>query len=183
MIEHDVSEIKNWRKKLDLTQGELAKLSGVSQSMIAKIESGLLDPTYTKAKAIISTLERLEKKEEKQISEVMQKKIISVKPDNTLKETIDLMRKNSISQMPVIEENNLLGIVSESNILDAILEAKSYDTKITEVMNECPPTISVTASIDVASHLLKHYPLILVSKKGKLIGIVTKADILNAAYK
>ncbi|OVE74654.1 hypothetical protein BVX95_01620 [archaeon D22] len=182
MLEHSISEIKTLRKKLDLTQGELAKASGVSQSMIAKIESGLLDPTYTKAKAIFETIERLEKKEEKTVKEIMQKKIISVESSTTLKDTIQLMRKNGISQMPVIENNKLLGVVSESSILDAILEAKSNDTKVSQVMSDSPPTISITASLDVVSHLLKHYPLVVVSDTGKLIGIVTKADILNSAF-
>ncbi len=183
MLEHEVTEIKNWRKRLNITQTDLANLSGVSQSMIAKIESGLLDPTYTKAKMIFETLEHLEKKEEKKVKEIMQKKVIGVDPTDTLKRVIEVMRKNSISQMPVIEEDNLVGIVSETSILDAILESKSYDTQVKEVMHQAPPTISVTASVDVTSHLLKHYPLIMVSDKGKLIGIVTKADVLSYTYK
>lgn len=182
MFEHDVKEIKTLRKKLDITQNDLAKLCGVSQSMIAKIEAGLLDPTYTKAKAIFDTIDRLEKKEERTVIQIMQKKIISVSPDKTLKQTIEIMREHNISQMPVIDNNNLVGIVSESSILDAVIESRSYNTKVSEVMSECPPTLSISASLSVVSHLLKHYPLVVVSEKGNLVGIVTKADILNQAF-
>jgi predicted transcriptional regulator len=183
MIEHDIGEIKNWRKRLGITQNDLANISGVSQSMIAKIEAGLLDPTYTKAKSIFEALERLEKKEEKKISEIMQKKVIAVKSNDTLKKVIEIMRKNNISQMPVIEEKNLVGIISETTILDYILEKNNPDALVKDIMRECPPTINLDASIDVVSNLLKHYPLIMVSRQGKIIGIVTKADILNHAYK
>lgn len=183
MIEHDVSEIKNWRKRIGITQNELANISGVSQSMIAKIEAGLLDPTYTKAKAIFDALTRLEKKEEKKISEIMQKKVIAVKSEDTLKKVIAVMRKNNISQMPVIEDKNLVGIISETSILDSILEKNDPNALVKDIMRECPPTINLDASINVASNLLKHYPLIMVSKQGKIIGIVTKADILNHVYR
>ena len=49
---------------MGLTQTDLAKKANVSQSLIAKIESGKIDPTFTKTKKIFETLSYLEKKEE-----------------------------------------------------------------------------------------------------------------------
>ena len=46
-----LQEIKHLRKKFNLTQGELAKLAGVSQSLIAKIESNKINPTFTNSVA------------------------------------------------------------------------------------------------------------------------------------
>ncbi len=59
---YDLKEIKVIRKKLGITQGELAKLSNVSQSMIAKIESNILDPSYTNACKIFNALNDLNNK-------------------------------------------------------------------------------------------------------------------------
>jgi len=182
MYEYNVEEIKHWRKKLNLTQHQLADISGVSQSLIAKVESGILDPTYSKAKKIFQTLESLEIKTQKTVKDILQKKILFVTPEDSIKQTISLMRKNEISQLPVIDNNTVTGLISETNILDAIIESKNYDTKIKEIMIEPPPTISENSSVDIASHLLKHFPLVIVAKKGKPIGILTKADILNQAY-
>jgi predicted transcriptional regulator len=42
---------------LGLTQGQLAKIAGVSQSFIAKIESGKIDPSYSKVKTIFDVLD------------------------------------------------------------------------------------------------------------------------------
>lgn len=53
-----LDEIAKRRKLLGLTQKQLAKIAGVSQSFIAKIESGKIDPSYSKAKAIFDTLEK-----------------------------------------------------------------------------------------------------------------------------
>ena len=58
-MSYELSEVKVIRKKLGLTQGELAKAAGVSQSLIAKIESTKIDPTYSKVKLIFHALESL----------------------------------------------------------------------------------------------------------------------------
>lgn len=50
--------IKEQRKRLDLTQNQLAKMAGVSQSLVAKIEAGSIDAAYSKVKRIIETLEQ-----------------------------------------------------------------------------------------------------------------------------
>ena len=41
-------------------------------------------------------------------------------------------------------------------------------------MEETPPTVAKTASVKVVSNLLRHYPTVLVSESGKLIGLITK---------
>ena len=51
-----LEEIGRRRRLLALSQKQLANLSGVSQSMIAKIESGRISPSYLKTKAIFDIL-------------------------------------------------------------------------------------------------------------------------------
>jgi len=51
-----LSYIKKMRKKFGLTQAKLAKMAGVSQSLIAKIESEKIDPSYKIAKKIFTVL-------------------------------------------------------------------------------------------------------------------------------
>jgi predicted transcriptional regulator len=53
----DLKEIQQKRKELGLTQRELAKLTGVSRSWIAKVESGRLEPNYSKTKEVFDKLE------------------------------------------------------------------------------------------------------------------------------
>ena len=70
-MQYELNEIKKIRKNLGLTQTELAKMANVSQSIIAKIESGKIDPTFTKTKKIFETLDDLENKEEIKADELM----------------------------------------------------------------------------------------------------------------
>ena len=75
---YELEEIKKIRKKLEITQTDLANRAGVSQSLIAKIESGRIDPTYTKTKKIFAALSELEKKDEITAEQLMTKKIVNL---------------------------------------------------------------------------------------------------------
>ena len=178
---YELEEVKKIRKKLGMTQSELASCAGVSQSLIAKIESGRIDPTYTKANKIFTALNELEKKEEIKAEQLMTNKIIDISPDDSIKDAIAMMKKSQISQLPVIDNHKLIGLVSESTILDALLKSKA--TKVKEIMQEAPPIVSKTTSIQVISNLLKYYPMVVVSEEGKLVGLITKSDLLSKLYK
>lgn len=178
---YELEEVKKIRKKLGMTQVELATRAGVSQSLIAKIESGRIDPTYTKAKKIFQSLAELEQKEEIKAWQLMTSRTISIGSTASVKEAIGKMKKHEISQLPVIDNNKLIGLVSESTILDALLNSKGKVVR--DVMQEAPPIVSKTTSIQVVSNLLKHYPIVAVSEEGKLAGLITKSDLLGKLYK
>ncbi|HLC60716.1 MAG TPA: CBS domain-containing protein [Candidatus Nanoarchaeia archaeon] len=181
MPNYELEEIKKIRKKLELTQTELADRAGVSQSLIAKIEAGRIDPTYSKTKKIFAALSDLEKKEEIKAEQLMTTRIISVASSDSTKDSIEKMKKFQISQLPVIDNHKLIGLVSESIILDAMLNAKG--NQVRDIMQEAPPIVSKTTSIQVVSSLLKHFPMVAVSEEGKLVGIITKSDLLGKLYK
>lgn len=178
----ELQEIKYLRKKFGLTQAQLAKYAQVSQSLIAKVEAGHLDPTYTNAQKIFAALQSFTEKNEKKAGNLMNKNLVYLETENSIKVAIQKMKKYSISQLPVLEQKKAVGLVSESALLEALIKNMSTDTPIKEIMDEAPPTIDKNASIKVISPLLKYYPLILVAEKGKLLGIITKSDMLERAY-
>lgn len=178
---YELEEIKKIRKSLGLTQTDLAKRASVSQSIIAKIESRNIDPTYSKTKKIFEALSFFENKQELKAADIMNKKIINVKPSENIKDAINKMKKHSISQMPVADEHKTIGLISERILLDALLEDKGK--RVSEIMEETPPIISKQTSIKVVSNLLRHYPIIMVSEGGKLVGLISKSDLLGVLYK
>lgn len=178
---YELEEIREIRKKFGLTQGQLASRAGVSQSLIAKIEAGRLDPTFSKAKKIFEAIDTLGKKKELRAEQIMNKHIISVKPYDGIKSAIEKMKKADISQMPVIEEHKSIGIVSESIILEALLNKKG--NKIKDIMEDSAPIVSKNTTVGAISNLLRFYPMVLVSENGELKGIITKSDLLGKVYK
>ena len=55
-----LEEISKRRRVLGLSQKQLARLAGVSQSLIAKVEAGKTEPSYLRTKSILDTLEKLQ---------------------------------------------------------------------------------------------------------------------------
>lgn len=178
---YDIDDIKRARKKLGMTQFELAKRAGVSQSLIAKIEAKRLDPTYTKVKQIFRVLEDLETKGQVAASQIMNTKVISIDAGAEIKDAISLMKKHQISQLPVMENGHITGLVSEGIILDALMEQKA--TTVREIMADTPPLVPKNASLDMVSSLLRHCPMVVVAEQGKVSGVVTKSDLIGKAYK
>ena len=173
----DIAQLKKIRKQLNLTQHQFAQKAGISQSMVAKIESNRLDPTYSKIKLIEQALESLTKHHEKEAKDIMNKSIISVTSNEKILEIIKIMNKNSISQVPVIERNNIIGLISESTIL----HKNNVENKIAkDIMDEVPPIIAKDTKIDVIKQLLRYYPLVLIKEKGELKGLITKADLIKS---
>lgn len=176
----DLAEIKRMRKRIGMTQSELARLSGVSQSLLAKIESERINPTYAKTVQIFKSLERLSKGEGLKAKDVMNASIIGCTAGDSLLSVIREMKEHGISQLPVIHNSKPVGIVTETAILERIAEGgKAEEMGAEEVMEDCPPIISPESGMDVVAFLLRYFPIVLVSKGGRLLGIVTKADILE----
>lgn len=176
----ELEQIKKLRKKFGFTQSELAKMANVSQSLIAKIESTRIDPTYSNVKKIFSALNDLGKKQELKALGIMTDKIISVQPDDDIEEAIKKMKKFNISQLPVISDNKSVGLVSEAIVLDGILHKKGK--KILDIMTDSPPVVSKNTGSDAIINLLQFAPMILVSDDGKLRGVITKSDVIDKIY-
>lgn len=182
----ELEEIKKIRKRLGITQFELAKKAEVSQSLIAKIESKRIDPTFTKVKKIFGVLQELSNKNELKAEDIMTKRIIYVNADDNITSAINKMRKHEISQLPVFNKKNIVGLVSESTILDSISSKGPEEIKkltIKNIMQECPPIVSKKTSTSIISDLLKQYPIVLVAEDGKPTGVITKSDMLRTIYK
>lgn len=172
----ELDEIKKMRRQLGLTQHALAKRAGISQSLIAKIESGRMDPTYTRARRIFLAIDELMHGKRLKAADIMSRKIISARPRERIKVLIATMRKHGISQLPVLDHKELVGYVSERTLLQSMLDGKR--TSVEEVMSERPPSVALDTPVDVVSRLLMHYPLVAVFTRSKMVGIITKADIL-----
>ena len=178
-----IEEIANKRRQLNLKQAELAKLAGVSQSLIAKLESGKIDTSYKKVKTIFDTLERLEVKTKFQAGKVVHPRIVSVQKTESISKVVQLMKSHGYSQLPVFDGKQPVGSISEKTILRQIMDGKDLDQisalPASEVMEEAFPQVAEDAPLALISSLLQVYSAVLVSKKGAVIGIITKADLLR----
>ncbi len=179
----DIEAIKRRRMTLGLTQKKLAMISGVSQSFIAKMESGKIDPAYSKVVNIIGCLDGLENKSQLKAKDIMTRNIVNVKARDRVEAALKIMRQRGISQLPVFNGKHLVGSFSERTLLDRISRGedlkKLSETKIEEVMDDVFPRVDEESPINTISELLKANQAVLITKKMDVVGIITKADVLK----
>ena len=179
----ELKEIGKRRRNLGLSQSRLAQLVGVSQSMIAKIESQSTSPSYDKAKRIFDVMEQLERSIETKAKEISTHKIVGVSPEDNVMNVARIMRQTGFSQLPVIEKGHPIGSVSEKLVLAYVAEGESVSDishkLVREVMEEAFPTVDEDSNLTLLSALLRYSPAVLLTRKGRLVGIVTKADLLK----
>ena len=174
----DIMRLKEMRIKFRITQQKFAKLANVSQSLVAKIESGLIDPSYSNVLKIEQAINDMANTKEPCAEEIMNHKIVFVEPIEPVKEIIKIMKKSGISQVLVEENNKVIGLVTESSLLETDLE-KLQNLRAKDVMLESPPIISTKTKLYVVSALLTQYPIVVIQKDNKYIGVITKSDLLN----
>lgn len=182
----DLGEIKPRRISAGLTQSQLAYLSGVSQSLIAKIEAGNIEPSYGKAKKLFDCLAQLYAKQEQQAQNMMTKPVVFVEAKESLKKAIRTLEKHGFSQLPVLSMGKQVGSISEKSVLAKINSVPGIDVEkasAEEAMEEALPTIQPNTPESVVRQLLNFNPAVLVVKNGKIAGIVTKSDLLKQMIK
>jgi predicted transcriptional regulator len=176
-----IAEIKRLRRLHDLTQTDLSRLAGVSQSLVAKIESGSVDASYTNVQKIFDCLDNLKRGKELKAENIMSTRIFSIAPDASVSEAIRKMKQHGISQLPVVENEKAVGLLTETDIISKISEGNNAaELKVIDVAEEAPPTISGKTPITAVTELLRYASLVLVAEKGKIKGVITKADVLES---
>ena len=176
-----LNEIKRLRKKYGLNQKELADKAGVSQSLIAKIEAGKVEPTFSKAQQIFEALEVLQEKEEIKAKEIMSKKVYFADIGEPIKKIIFSMKTKNISQIPILNKEKICGLITEGTILSATMKApeKISSLRAGDIMEEAPPIISMNSGLHTISELLRDNSIVLVADKGDIKGIISKSDLLG----
>jgi len=177
----DPKQLKKIRVQLGITQSELARAAGVSQSLIAKLESGLVDPSFSTMKSISEALRSQIRIEGKKASEVMSKPVISIQSTVTISESVNAMKKNGISQLPVYSGTRLVGSITENQIVSALDDPRSILGKpISSYLQPTFPIVSADTPVEALFSLFKFVPAILVASGDKVEGVITKIDMLSA---
>ena len=176
-----LGEVKRRRTSLSLTQANLAREAGVSQSFIAKIETGTTDPVYSKLKKIFDALDRIEQTGVRTARDIMSSDVFYVSVTDQMRKVVKLMKTHNISQVPVMEGGKCSGSVTDRTVLNAFAAGISTEdlmkTQVSKVMEGPFPTIEPEATVKSVSNLLSVYSAILVAENGKMIGIITRANL------
>ncbi|MHC1625246.1 MAG: CBS domain-containing protein [Methermicoccaceae archaeon] len=174
-------DVRQKRIELGLTQSELASRAGVSQPLIARIESGDVDPRLSTLRRIVDALNSAEQ-QKSTVRDVMHSPVIWVTPDERVGELVRLMDTHGFSQVPVFEEGVCIGSVSADTIAAHITQTGAELTKemyVRDIMEEPFPTVPLTDDLSVVVNLLRLHPAVLMVEEGNIMGVITKHDIIR----
>jgi cystathionine beta-synthase len=107
-------------------------------------------------------------------------RLVAVGPEQLVAEALGLMDTHGLSQLPVIEEGKAVGSVRESHLMGKLLENRELlQSPVREVMDKPFPVVNDNVEIERARQYLKSSPAILVEEYGRIIGIITRHDVLS----
>jgi cystathionine beta-synthase len=107
--------------------------------------------------------------------------LVSVAPAAAVRQALNLMTTYGVSQIPVVENGESVGGLIEGTLMTrALAQPSLLDRPVREVMEQPFPEVDAGASADrVGAMLTRESPATLVRKDGKLIGIVSRYDVLQ----
>ena len=114
--------------------------------------------------------------------DIMTKNVISVTRDTPIIQVIALFADNNITGIPVVDDNtHLIGILSEKDVLGLLYTPEDETMTVNDFMTQPPVFFDENESLlDVCYCLINHYfRRIPVTSKGKLVGIITRSDIVR----
>jgi CBS domain-containing protein len=128
----------------------------------------------------------------KPLSEIMNKKILTVSPDDRIIHARRIMVDEKIARLPVVDEGRLVGMISDNELAFAFASVKRsfplgrqkhrLDEFFVKDVMKTPAiwTRSSTTAREAASLMLKHnvgaLPII---ENDKIVGIISRTDLLN----
>ncbi|GEC92739.1 CBS and ACT domain-containing protein [Brevibacillus brevis] len=124
------------------------------------------------------------------IEEIMRKKIVTIQPSTTIGEALLLLRANRIRHLPVVENDSLVGIVSDRDLRDALpsrlLTHDDDDTvlhkPVANIMNQQvitahPLDFIEDAALQLYEHKIGSLPIV---EGNRLVGLITESDLFSS---
>ena len=117
------------------------------------------------------------------IQSLMIENPITIGPNASVGEAIELMKANSIRHLPVVTRGKrLAGFLTLADLKQGLIPSMLGDVSLDDLMIKNPITVSPDDDIEFAAQLIYNHKIggMPVVKKGKLVGIVTATDMLRA---
>jgi CBS domain-containing protein len=151
--------------------------------LVGMITRGDLLAARPSAGTTLSRAEVLTRMDEIPVSDVMSRNIISVSAETTAASAVALMTIHRISGLPVVEDGELVGIVTETDFFRALARSKPNDpiadAPASDWMSKQPITVPLNASAHDALELMrsKRVRRLPVMDGARVAGIVTMGDL------
>ena len=106
--------------------------------------------------------------------------VVSAAPDDTLLTAFQRMRVAEVSQLPVLRDGRLVGVIDESDVLLRVqADASHYREPVSAAMSESPQTLAPQASLAELRAVLDRGLTAIIADDHGFHGLITRFDLLN----
>mgnify|MGYP002038843353 CR=1 FL=1 len=108
--------------------------------------------------------------------------LLSVDPSTSIGDAVQLFTENSISQLPVVKDNEVVGSLTDSHLFGKLLAQPDLKEKgVESIMLPSFPMVDFQATIEEISPLItKDVPAVLTRDQNERLHIITKQDIIQS---
>lgn len=120
------------------------------------------------------------------IRDVMSRVVVSVRPEATLMSAVKTLTRHHLSGAPVVTpDGDVVGFISEPNLMDVLFDADARNASVSEYMSRDVHVVDAQDSIGAAAKLLTIYNIrrLPVVENGRFVGVVTRRDLLAYALR
>jgi cystathionine beta-synthase len=106
--------------------------------------------------------------------------VVSVGPDDTLLTAFQRMRVAEVSQLPVLEQEHVVGVIDESDLLVTVhANAAQFRAPVREAMTTAVETIAPDERLSALQSILDRGLVAIVADNEHFYGLITRFDMLN----
>ena len=117
------------------------------------------------------------------VGDVVQAKamaLVTATRRDVVSDVIAKMKQYDVSQLPVIENGRLVGMISEVDLLNYLLEGHHRTSDpIESIIDPAPPVVDPVSAVDILADVFLSANAAVVVDHGAVVGIVTKIDVID----
>jgi CBS domain-containing protein len=120
------------------------------------------------------------------VRNIMNTRVVGIRPDATLAEAVAMLTQHHIGGAPVVTSDGaVVGVISELALIDVVFDSDAKDSPVSEYMTPEVHTVHPDDPLSRPAQLFALYSFrrLPVVQDGKLVGIVTRRDLMNYALR
>ncbi len=117
-----------------------------------------------------------------QVKNAMHHDVVSIRPDATVEEAIELLLEQGISGAPVLDAaGKLCGIITQFQLLEVMYDPQIRNGRVRDFMTRNVVTIEEDATLSTAvslfvMHRIRRLPVV---RNGEVVGVISRSDVLR----
>ncbi len=97
-----------------------------------------------------------------------------------VRDVIDTMKRHGISQLPVLEQGKLRGMVQEVDLLRHLVKGSgTLDSSIADLIESDYATVTPSTKVELLKGVLNDAKIAIVLERDSVVGVVTKIDLID----